>query len=200
MGELLSKRRHHAAEHRGKKSGCRTLPRNAGTIQPQPACSPCPREPVQLCPCPRPQDVHYSSLASAFELFLEALGEQELPLPQKLNSGQQDGRLLALAGTAAVSSTATAGPRHGAGDRVHQVSAENPMSIHCQVPRSKGRGQMWKAPHLRAGIWLIWPKARQQTSLSCAKLIITVAARQQHLHTGLMPHIPPTLPRRTQDL
>lgn len=98
--------------------------------------------------CPRPQDVHYSSLASAFELFLEALGEQELPLPQKLNSGQQDGRLLALAGTAAVSSTAAAGPRHGAGDRVHQASAETPMSIHCQVPRSKGRGQMWRAPHL----------------------------------------------------
>lgn len=97
--------------------------------------------------CPRPQDVHYSSLVSAFELFLEALGEQELPLPQKLNSGQQDGRLLALAGTAAVSSTAGAGRRHGAGDRVREAGVETPMSIHCQVPRGSSRGQMWRAPH-----------------------------------------------------
>lgn len=52
--------------------------------QPQPAATHrAPGSKYSCALCPRPQDVYYLPLASAFKLFLEALGEQELPLLQK---------------------------------------------------------------------------------------------------------------------
>lgn len=122
-----------------ERAAAAKLPRNAGAPNPIQAQSSAahhaPGSKYSCALCPRPQDVRYLLLASAFKLFLKAPGEQELPLLQSSQTGASR-----TAGAAAPASAVPPGtpPAPGLVTRDTGLASSSRVDL---PPGAEGRGQ-----------------------------------------------------------